>query len=374
MSISTKDFVTLVRDAVTAIQGSASGLVNLTVGSILRAVVEANATVILWLQGLILQLLAATRAATSNDADLDSWMADFGVVRLGAVPASGLVSFSRFTPTAQAVVPVGATVLTLDGTQAYVALLDVKNSAYSALLGGYVLAPGVASINITVTASMPGAAANAVVGQIALINQPIPGVDTVTNAAGFTNGVDAEKNAALRARFITYIASLSKATKLAIGNAITSLAQGVTFSLTENFTYGGVAQNGYFFAVVDDGTGYPPSQLLLSAANAIDAVRPFTSTFGVFAPVVVTANIAMTITTAVGYDHAATAALVAKAINSYVNTLTLGNALTFSRLTQIAYDASPGVTNVTAVKLNGSTADLVATALQVIKTGTIGVA
>ncbi|AYM76892.1 baseplate protein [Janthinobacterium agaricidamnosum] len=374
MSISTKDFVTLVRDAVTAIQGSASGLVNLTVGSILRAVVEANATVILWLQGLILQLLAATRAATSNDADLDSWMADFGVVRLGAVPASGLVAFSRFTPTAQAVVPVGATVLTLDGTQAYVALLDATNAAYSALLGGYVLAPGVASINITVTASTPGAAANAVAGQIALINQPIPGVDAVTNAAGFTNGVDAEKNAALRARFITYIASLSKATKLAIGNAITSLAQGVTFSLTENFTYGGVAQNGYFFAVVDDGTGYPPSQLLLSAANAIDAVRPFTSTFGVFAPIVVTANISMTITTATGYDRTATAAIVAAALRTYVNSLTLGQKLAFSRMTQIAYDASPGVTNVTAVMLNGDTVDLAATALQVIKTGTVSVA
>ncbi|MDO8039514.1 baseplate J/gp47 family protein [Janthinobacterium sp. SUN137] len=374
MSISTKDFVTLVRDAVTAIQGSASGLVNLTVGSILRAVVEANATVILWLQGLILQLLAATRAATSNDADLDSWMADFGVVRLGAVPASGLVSFSRFTPTAQAVVPVGATVLTLDGTQAYVALLDATNSAYSALLGGYVLAPGVVSINITVTASTPGAAANAVAGQIALINQPIPGVDAVSNATGFTNGVDAEKNAALRARFITYIASLSKATKLAIGNAITSLAQGVTFSLTENFTYGGVAQNGYFFAVIDDGTGYPPSQLLLSAANAIDAVRPFTSTFGVFAPIVVTANIAMTITTAAGYDHMATAANVAAALGAYVNSLTLGQKLAFSRMTQIAYDASPGVTNVTAIMLNGGTADLAASALQVIKTGSVSVA
>ncbi|PHV13717.1 baseplate protein [Janthinobacterium sp. BJB303] len=374
MSISTKDFVTLVRDSVTAIQGSASGMVNLTVGSILRAVVEANATVILWLQGLILQLLAATRAATSNDADLDSWMADFGVVRLGAVPASGLVAFSRFTPTAQAVVPVGATVLTLDGAQAYVALLDTTNAAYSALLGGYVLAPGVASINVTVTASTPGAAANAVAGQIALINQPIPGVDAVTNVAGFTNGVNAEKNAALRARFITYIASLSKATKLAIGNAVTSLAQGVTYSLTENFTYGGVPQNGYFFAVVDDGTGYPPSQLLSSAANAIDAVRPFTSTFGVFAPIVVTANISMTITTAAGYDHTATAAIVAAALRTYVNSLTLGQKLAFSRMTQIAYDASPGVTNVTAVMLNAGTADLAATALQVIKTGTVSVA
>lgn len=374
MALSTQDFPTLVRNSVTAIQGAARGLVDLTVGSILRAVVEANATVILWLQGLILQLLATTRAATSNLADLDSFMLDFGVTRLAAVAASGPVTFARFTATAQAVVPVGVTILSADGTQAYTVILDTTNAAYSATLGGYVLAAGVSGINVTVTAVTAGIAANAVIGQISLLNQPVSGVDTVTNAAAFTNGVDAESDAAFRARFITYIASLSKATKTAVGNAITSLKQGVIYSLTENLTYGGAAQNGYFFVVIDDGTGTPPGSLLSSASNAIDAVRPVTSTFGVFAPVVVTANIAMTITTAAGYGHTATAALVAAALSNYVNLLTLGQTLAFSRLTQIAYDASPGVTNVTGVTLNSATADVAATALQVIKAGTVGVA
>ncbi len=225
MAVSTKDFPTIVREAVTAVQGAARGLVDLTVGSIIRAVIEANTMVILWLQGLILQLLATTRAATSNLADLDSFMLDFGVTRLAAVAASGQVTFARFTPTAQAVVPVGATVLSADGTQSYTALIDTTNANYNASLSGYVLAAGVSSINITVTAMTAGIAANAVIGQISLLNQPIPGVDTVTNAAAFTNGVDPESDAALRARFITYIASLSKATKTAVGNAITSLKQ-----------------------------------------------------------------------------------------------------------------------------------------------------
>jgi len=374
MALTTQDFATVVRNSVAAIQGAARGLVDLTIGSILRSVVEANATVILWLQGLILQLLATTRAATSNAADLDSFMLDFGVTRLAAVAASGQVTFARFTPTAQAVVPVGATVLSADGTQSYTALLDTGNAAYSESLGGYVLAAGISSINVTVTAVTAGIAANAVIGQISLLNQPISGVDTVTNAAAFTNGVDAESDAAFRARFITYIASLSKATKTAVGNAITSLQQGVTYSLTENLTYGGAVQNGYFFVVIDDGTGVPSGALLSSASNAIDAVRPVTSTFGVFAPVVVTANIAMTVTTAAGYDHTATAALVATALSSYVNALTLGQTLAFSRLTQIAYDASPGVTNVTGITLNSATADDTATALQVVKAGTVSVA
>lgn len=374
MALSTQDFATLTRNSVAAIQGAARGLVDLTIGSILRAVVEANSTVVLWLQGLILQLLATTRAATSSASDLDGFMADFGVTRLVAVAASGQVTFSRFTATAQAVVPVGATVLTADGKQAFTVPLDTTNAAYSSTLGGYVLAAGISSINVTVTANTAGIAANAVIGQVSLLNQPIPGVDTVSNAAAFTNGVDAESDTALRARFITYIASLSKATKTAVGNAIASLKQGVTYLLTENQTYGGVTQNGYFFVVVDDGTGVPPGSLLSSASNAIDAVRPVTSTFGVFAPVVVNAAVAMTATIAAGYDPVATKAVIVTALKNYINALTLGQSLTFSRLTQVAYDASPGVTNITGVTLNSGTADLAATSLQVIKWSSVGVA
>lgn len=374
MSLTTKDFPTITRDAVTAVQGAARGLVDLTIGSILRAVIEANATVILWLQGLILQLLATTRAASCNGPDLDSFYADFSFPRLIAVSASGQATFARFTPSAQAVVPVGATILTADGTQSYTVNLDTTNPTYSATLGGYALAAGVSSIIVTVTAVNLGIAANAVVGQISLINQPIPGVDTVSNAAAFTTGMDPELDPAFRIRFIAYIASLSKATKTSIGYVISALKQGMTYSLTENFSYAGAAQPGFFYAVINDGTGYPPSTLLNSAANAIDAVRPFTVAFSVFAPIVIVANVAMTITTAVGYSHAATATLVTNAISAYINALTLGQTLSFSRLTQIAYDASPGITNVTGVTLNNTASDLAANIQQTIQAGTVSVA
>lgn len=374
MAITTQDFTTLVRSSVAAIQGAAKGLVDLTVGSILRAVVEANATVVLWLQGLILQLLATTRAATSSGTDLDSFMLDFGVTRLAAVQATGQVTFSRFTPTLQAVVPVGATISTGDGTQSFTVILDTTNAAYSPTLGGYVLGSGTSSVTVTVQAASSGSGANALIGQITLLNQPVSGVDTVTNSAAFTTGVDPETDAALRTRFVAYLASLSKATKSAVGTAITSLKQGVNYSLTENQTYGGVAQAGYFFVVVDDGTGAPSSTLLASAATAIDAVRPVTSTFAVFAPVVVNAAVAMSATIATGYDPVATKALIVTALKTYINALTLGQALTYSRLTQVAYDASPGVSNITGVTLNTSTADLAATALQVVKWSSVAVA
>lgn len=367
MAITTQDFTTLVKNQVAAIQGAARTLVDLTVGSILRSVVEANAAMVLWLQGLILQLLAATRASTSNGTDLDSWMADYGVIRLAAVAASGQVSFARFTSTLQAVVPVGAGVQTGDGSQKYTVTLDTTNPAYSAALGGYVLTAGVGSINVTVVASTAGAGANALAGQINTLTTSIPGVDTVTNASAFTNGADAETDAALRTRFVAYLNSLSKATKAAIGNAISGVQQGLSYSFVENLNYAGASQPGYFYVVVDDGTGAPGSPLLTSVANAIDAVRPVTSTFGVFAPVLQNAAVAMTATIAAGYDAVATKALIVTALKTYINSLAIGQTLRFTRLAQVAYDASPGVTNITGVTLNAGTSDLTATAQQIVK-------
>lgn len=374
MAITTQDLTTLVRNQVTAIQGAAKVLVDLTVGSILRAVVEANAAVILWLQGLILQLLAITRAATSSGADLDSWVGDFGLYRLAAVAASGQVTFSRFTPSQQAVVPIGASIQTGDGSQQFSVTLDTTNPAYSASFGGYVLAAGVASINVPVAASTAGSGGNVSAGQINTLTQAMPGVDTVSNAAAFTNGTDAESDAALRTRFIAFVASLSKATKGAIGYAITSLKQGVTYTLIENQQYNGSTDNGYFYVVVDDGTGSPGSTFLSTVANAIDAVRGVSIRFGVFAPVVVNANVSMTITTDTSYDHPTVVALVSTALQTYINALHLGQTLTYSRLAQVAYDASPGVINVTGVTLNSGTSDVPATSQQVIKANTIAVA
>jgi len=373
-TLNTKNFTTLVRDQVTAIQGAVRGLVDLSIGSILRSIVEANSSAVgLWLQGLILQLLATTRAATSSGIDLDSWVADFGLTRLAAVFASGQVTFSRFTASGQVVIPINSSVETADGTQQYIVTIDTTNPAYSPSLGGYVLADTVGSINVLVTAVTAGTGANAQAGQINTITQALPGVDTVYNSLTFANGVDAESDSALRTRFIAYLASLSKATKAAIGFAITSLQQGLSYSLTENFNYAGAAQNGYFYAVVDDGTGTPPGSLITTVNNAIDAVRPFTSTFGVYAPSVVNVDTVMTATIAAGYDATATKALIASNVSTYINSLALGQSLNYTRIAQVAYDASPGVFNISGVTLNGATADITATNKQVIKSHTMTV-
>ena len=81
----------------------------------------------------------------------------------------------------------------------------------------------------------------------------------------------------------------------------------------------------------------------------------------------------MTITTASGYTHSAIVAIVVSALNTYLSSFTIGVDLPYTRLEQIAYDASPAVINVTSVLLNSGTSDLTVDQKHVIIPGTISV-
>lgn len=373
MAIQTLSFTQIVSNTVAAIQGAASQLVDLTVGSILRAYTEAIALITLWLQGIALQIASLTRFATSSGPDADSWAADFGFARLPAQAAEGDVTFSRFTATAQATIPVGTVVQTADGSQKYQVIADTTQTAYNAGLNAYVLPAMTSSCTATIQALTAGAAANVQAGLINTLGAAISGVDTVTNAAAFTTGADAQSDSAFRVAFIAYLLTLSKATKAAIINAAESVQQGITCTFTENYNYAGTYTLGYFYLVVDDGTGSPSGGLLSTISNAVDLVRPVGSTFGIFAPSLETANVAMTITTATGYSHPTIVSLVQTALQTYINGLGIGVSLPFTQLATVAYGASPAVTNVTGVTLNSGTADLAATNKQAIRAGTLSV-
>jgi uncharacterized phage protein gp47/JayE len=359
MALTTYDLTSLVRQQAAAIQSKASALVDMTVGSVLRAVIETNAALMLWLQSLVLGLLVKTRAATSTDDDLDSWMADFGFSRLGATYATGVVTFSRFTSGAAVTIPAGTTVQTSDGTWQYTTASDVTMSSSQK------------SVQASVTATTAGASGNAAIGGVTTIVGSVSGVDTVTNTAAFVGGADKELDAVYRARFVTYINGLSKATSSAINAAVQGVKSGLVCTITENVTYAGTSQPGHFFLVVDDGTGHPSSTLLTSVGAAVDAARGLSASTALFAPVVVSVGVTMTVTVASGYDGATVRAAVLTAITNYINSLSLGQTLAYTRLAQVAYAASDGVTNVSSLLLNAATADIGASSKQVIKAGTI---
>jgi len=384
MILNTQTFTQLVQNQAAAIQTKTAALVDFTVGSVLRAVVEATSAVALWLQAVALQVMSLTRAATSNKSDLDSWMADYSFVRLGANAATGLVTFSRFTPTLQAVVPLGATMQTGDGSQQFTVILDETNPNWSAALQGYVIAPGVSSIAVLVRAVNASTASNVLANTVTVLTTQIAGVDFINNAGAFTGGSSPESDAAFRARFAVFIDGLRAGTRAAVANAILGLQVGVAYSIVEDQTLAGVYQPGFFYVVIDDGSGNPPSTLLTAAYAAIDAIRPITITFATFAPVIVTADVSMTIGTATGYDHNTVVGQVAQAITVYLDSQTVGAGafgfiptggpavLSYFRLAQIAMDVE-GVTDISSYTLNLGTADITLTPQQVIKAGAVSV-
>jgi uncharacterized phage protein gp47/JayE len=373
----TKGFTDLVRDQAAIVQGSAaaSGVaLDFSEGTVLRALAEGNAALGLWLQALLLRVLSLTRAATSTGADLDSWVADFGVTRNAAGFAVGAVTLSRYSTGAAALILPGVQVRSSDGAFTYLVTTDTANAAWSATLGGYSLLAAGASVSVPVLATVGGIAGNALAGTVTLLSSAIPGIDTVTNPIAFTGGADAESDAALRVRFVAYLASLTRATLGAIGYAISQVQAGLTYTIVEQANPDGSVNLGSFYVVVDDGTGAPSGALLVLVGSAVEAYRPIGISFSVIAPTLVTANIAMTITTAAGASHPTEVAIVAAALRAYINGLALGADMPFTKLASVAYGASANVISVTGVTLNSGTADLVTTQRQVIRAGTVAVA
>lgn len=366
MQLQLQDFATLVRTQAAAATASCRELVDVTVGSVLRAILEANASVALWLQWLIVQVLATTRASTSAGADLDSWVADFAMARLPASPASGQVIFSRVSAGLATVIPVGALVRTGTGPtdQLFVVSADPSNSAWTG--NGYQLSASGVGVSAPIVAQHSGAAGNVRAGAINQLSSAIPGIDLVANDAPLYGGLDAESDQALRLRFTGFLDSRTRATAQAIGFAISSVRQGLSFTVAERVDAAGAIRPGHFTITVDDGTGAPSAALMAEIATAVEQVRPVGGTYGIRAPLVVPANVSLRVS-------GTASALVATrgAVVAYVAALPIGAPLVISKIYQVAHDADRQVTRVSDVAINGSATDLIPPMFGLIRPSTI---
>jgi uncharacterized phage protein gp47/JayE len=372
-AISWQGFTSFVGSNVAAVQASATSIVDATVGSITLAFAQSVSGVALWLQSYIIQVLTLTRAATSNNTDLDSFMADFDLPRIPAKFTVQTGTFASFSFTTQRLVALGSLISTGPGGIQFMVTLDATNPAWNAALQSYVVASGTQSVTVPIQAVVAGAAGNVLSGTVQSFVAPIVGIDTVTNTApNPQTGFNAETDTALRLRFVKFFASLSKATKTAIGFAIQSVQNGITYSLVENQTYAGATDLGYFYAVVDDGSGNPSSSLISAEYAAIDAVRPICSTFNVYGPNIASASVSTTLVTGPTFTHSLVVAAAVTALTNFLNTIPEGTSLPYAQLYSLLFSV-PGVSNVTLLLLNGGTADLNVTAQQVVKCGTLSV-
>ena len=351
MILSLRNLPQIVADGAVAAQSACAYVLDFSVGSIERALTEAAGAMVLWLQVVALQVLSATRLATSSGLDVDSFVNDYGMTRLPAVAATVPLAFARANPTGFGTVPAGAQVKTTDGSVTFQVLSDPTNAAWNGT--GYTIAPGVTGVAVTGQALVTGPAGNVASGTISLLAGSFSGVDTVTNYAGGTGGVVAETDAALRTRFQLYIASLSSATVAALEYAATSVQQGLTATVQENTPILGTST-----VTLDDGSGHPSSALLNAASIAVNAVRAAGTTALVHAPAItgVSVNVILTLApTAVRPPYDAT---VSQAVSAYVASLPVGATCSYAYLGYVVFNALPGILNAD-ITLNGGTTDVV---------------
>lgn len=397
-TLSTKGFSTIVGSIAAGMQGRiTSRFLNFAFGSMLRAMAEAYAGVLLWLQKQNLDTAKLTRLATSYGADVDSFLADFplsGVTRIGATAATGLCQFGRYTASAAAIyVPVGGIVKTADGTQSFQVYADTTNGSYVAsytppgatvATGGYIMPPQVGTVTAPVqgitagSSGAPGANGNIAAGSIALVASNMPGVDTVTNAAAFTNGLDVESDASAKARFGLAVAGRGGGTPAAFQSAVANINPGMTAQILDGYDLNGTVDTGMVTVIVDDGSGNLSSDLLAQAQVAITdnvvGVRAAGIRVGVYAATVLLINVAANLTTKAGYDHNVVVAQVTAAVGLYINSLGQGATVSYFGLAAVI-QAVPGVAEIipTSYTLNGTTADIAGSAQTTPKLNTCSV-
>jgi hypothetical protein len=367
-----------------AIQGAAATggfTISMNPGSAMLAFVNACAGTYLWLQWLAIQVLSAARLATCSGSDCDLFCADFGFLRIAGTAASGQVTFARYSAGQQAIIPVGSMIKTTDGTQSFKLVADTAQEAYLATAYAYVIPAGVVSITATVQNSSVGVAGNIIAGALGLVTSNIPYVDTVTNAAAFSNGMNAESDTAFKSRFSLFLTSLAKATPIALQSAVLGVAQNLTCAVLSGVqTVGGPFAPGYGLIAVDDGSGATPNATLAAIATA--ATGPSMLALGAVCTViqapVITAEVALTIICATSVQKSAALPLVTAAVSAYISGLPVSTPavpapLAYSALFKIAYGASANVTNVTGVTLNGGTSDVGGVAGTVVRAGRVAV-
>ena len=354
----TKAFPAIMRDSIAYVQSSGSRLIDFSVGSSLRAVLEASAGIGLWMQSELLRVAAASRLSSSSGADAESFVADYGLSRLPAVPAFGNVTFSRFSASQAASVPVGATVRAADLTQDYAVVADPAHPLFSAVSQSYVIPVGTLSASVPVRASVAGAGGNASAGTVSLIGSNIAGIDLVTNPLAMSGGDEAETDEELKGRFPLFISSLAKATRSAVGAAVAGVRQGLSFTVAVNTDEIGNFRPGHFVITVDDGSGAPSPALLSDVTTAVESVRALTETFSVRGPVAVPVDVALTVSTTPGTARAPVLQAVRDAVAAYVASLPVGATLPASRIAAVGYSVSGAVSNVSAITLNNGVGDV----------------
>jgi hypothetical protein len=363
-------FATFVTNMQNAILQNTRKITNLTSGSIMQAIIQAIAGVLISLQQLIVHVYNTNRLATSTGTDVDSFINDYGLERPQATYAKTTLVLTRATAGIELDISMDSICQTPGSQIQFQPIVDFNQESYDQVRGFYFFTPSDYTISITVEALVAGTGGNVGAGTITQIVAGFTGVNSITNPAAATNAQNADTDAQAKALFPAYIASLRTACNAAWENAIQSQGQNVTYQIIEYLHFDGSAFVSGVTVVVDDGTGNASAPFLNGVTGAINAIRAAGIQFEVAKPNNVTINIQVTVSVASGVSLIATQNNVTAALQKFINTLGVGVPVSFVDVANAIQDVA-GVFSYTALTINGGTTDVAILPTQLAQIGTV---
>jgi uncharacterized phage protein gp47/JayE len=173
--------------------------VSAEVGTPERKILDTVAQALTDVQIDLTQLGGALDIDAKSGAQLDRFLALFGFGRQNGVFASGVVTFSRTSPSNVDIrIPARTQVMAPNVSSA---LNDISNAVYETTFDVTLLA-GQTSVSTPIAATISGAVGNVATGAISqFVSTPIFGIQDITNLVPTTGGVDAESDEELKIRF-----------------------------------------------------------------------------------------------------------------------------------------------------------------------------
>lgn len=366
-----KDFLSIVASMVNHVRGATKKLTDFNPGSVNRTMLEAAAIEIDELyQQMFNGLTEAIPTAIYQGFRFDM---------LPAVSAGTDIVFSAApAPSAPIVIPAG----TLVG-------IPNTNYQYATTADAQIIA-GSTSVTARVVATQVGAAWNSAANTITDLINPISGVTSITNPNPVRSGRDVETPTQRDARFVEYIAALSRGPDDAlIYGAKTANLRSANGDVTEYVSQAVLIKPyetdntqplGYVNLYVFNGAGSTSAALVSQCQNVINGYVDSAgkTTVGwkaagcicrVMAVTEQVQNVTATLTALPGYTNAELIPLVQQVISDYLFNLGIGKTLLFAELIRRIKEV-PGVYD---VSLSVPTANVVSAANVKIMPGAIAV-
>lgn len=315
MSIQFDDLNTMVNGAMDDIISANIGISDNSPSSVIRTLVQAILSRVSMQNIQIKDVYSAMKIDDAYGDDLDRLVAIFGTTRDQATYCSGSILFKRNEPAISDIsIPVGTLVSTLPDSMGKIIVFQTTEYAY--------LPVGGTTVSVPILASVAGATSVGI-GMLSKMNNPIMGIDYVTNSEMIIGGVNRESDESLKLRAKSALAQLGKSTEDGLVNALLALDEVVSVLPLDQNRGVGTSDMSVVCATI------PVTQ---TVKDMVDAVIKANKASGVSVlavyPSIKYVDITVTLSLKEAIDDSvALKAKCADAITDYVNSLGIGKTL-----------------------------------------------